>query len=172
MVSMDTGQLTGRIIRLVPMKEEHKPELVKVLNNPQIWEYTWRKVTTDEQVEQLIDTALGNKAAGADIPFVIIEQSSGKIAGTTRIMHRDLTHRHAEIGCTWIAPDYWRTAVNTEAKSLLLQYCFGDLGLIRVEFVIISENLRSQRAIERVGAVREGILRKHRIQRTARFWTT
>lgn len=163
MCSIEARLLEGSIIRLVPLQEEHKPELVKVLNNPLIWEFTWRRISTEEQVGQLIDAALGNKAKGTDIPYVIIERASGKIAGTTRVMHLDRTHRNAEIGCTWISPDYWRTAVNTEAKSLLLQYCFGELGLIRVNFSIVRNNLRSQRAVERIGAVREGVLRKQRI---------
>jgi RimJ/RimL family protein N-acetyltransferase len=162
-VSIEPEQLEGSVIKLVPMKEEHKQDLAKVLNNPLIWEYTWRKITTAEQVEQLIEAALVNRERGSDIPFVIIEQSTGKIAGTTRIMHLDRTHRNAEVGCTWISPDYWRTAVNTESKALLLRYCFEELGLVRVNFSIISNNLRSQRAIERVGAVREGLLRNHRI---------
>ncbi|MEK3685342.1 GNAT family N-acetyltransferase [Paenibacillus sp. FSL R10-2736] len=163
MISKNAEQLEGGVIRLVPLMEEHKPELVKVLNDPLIWEYTWRRITTEEQVGQLIDAALMNKAKGTDIPFVIIEQASGRIAGTTRIMHLDRTHRNAEIGCTWISSDYWRTAVNTESKLLLLQYCFEGLGLIRVNFSIVSTNLRSQRAVERIGAVREGVLRKQRL---------
>ncbi len=134
-----------------------------MLNDPQIWEYTWRKIGSAEQAGQLVDTALANQAAGKDIPYVMIEQASGRIVGTTRMMHLDLTHRGAEIGCTWIAPEFWRTAVNTEAKLLLLEYGFEVLGLIRVEFTIVSNNLRSQRAVERIGAVREGVLRKHRI---------
>jgi RimJ/RimL family protein N-acetyltransferase len=163
MGSFETMQLEGNTIKLVSMQEAHKPELVKLLNNPLIWEYTWRRIRTEEQVEQLMDAALENKAKGTDIPFVMIEQASGRIAGTTRVMHLDRTHRNAEIGCTWISPDHWRTAVNTESKLLLLKYCFEELGLIRVNFSIISNNLRSQRAVERIGAVREGILRKQRM---------
>lgn len=163
MDSMVTAPLEGCVIKLVPMQEKHKPELVKLLNNPLIWEYTWRKITSAEQAEQLIDAALVNQSKGTDIPYVMIEQATGRIAGTTRIMHLDRTHRNAEIGCTWISPDFWRTAVNTEAKSLILQHCFEELGLIRVDFSIVSDNLRSQRAIERIGAVREGVQRKDRI---------
>ncbi|WP_238655812.1 GNAT family N-acetyltransferase [Paenibacillus piscarius] len=163
MTAIDTGQLTGNVIRLEPLTAQHKPELTQVLNDPQIWEYTWRKIGSAEQAGQLVDTALANQAAGKDIPYVMIEQASGRIVGTTRMMHLDLTHRGAEIGCTWIAPEFWRTAVNTEAKLLLLEYGFEVLGLIRVEFTIVSNNLRSQRAVERIGAVREGVLRKHRI---------
>lgn len=163
MTAIETGQLTGNIIRLEPMTAEHKKELTQVLNDPQIWEYTWRKISSEEQAGQLVDTALANQAAGKDIPYVMIEQASGRIVGTTRMMHVDRTHRGAEIGCTWIAPECWRTAVNTESKLLLLEYGFGVLGLIRVEFSIVSTNLRSQRAIERIGALREGVLRKHRV---------
>lgn len=163
MIMNDTRELEGRQIKLVPMEAIHKAELIEVLSNPRIWEFTWRKITTAEQVEQLIDTALGNKDKGMDLPFVIIDKASGKIAGTSRIMHLDLTHRNAEIGCTWISPDYWRTAVNTESKSLQLHHCFEELGLIRVDFTVVGDNIRSQRAVERIGAVKEGVLRKHRI---------
>ncbi|WNS46877.1 GNAT family protein [Paenibacillus sp. MMS20-IR301] len=160
---MDTQQLEGSVVTLVPLKEEHRPELVKLLIDPLIWEYTWRKISTSQQAHQLIDTAMVNQAMGTDIPYAVIDRASGRIAGSTRIMHLDYTHRNAEIGGTWISPEYWRTPVNTESKSLLLHHCFEDLNLIRVNFSIVSDNLRSQRAIERIGAVREGILRKQRL---------
>ncbi|OKP94929.1 hypothetical protein A3849_28965 [Paenibacillus sp. P46E] len=162
-ISNNIKELIGTSIRMVPMEAGHKSELVAILINPQIWEYTWRKITSAAQAEGLIDTALANQAKGTELPFVMIEQSTGRIAGTSRIMHIDHNHRNAEIGCTWISPEFWRTAVNTESKSLLLQYCFESLGFIRVNFTIVGDNLRSQQAIERIGAVREGILRKHRI---------
>ncbi|MHA6532037.1 GNAT family N-acetyltransferase [Paenibacillus sp. BAC0078] len=155
-------ELKGSFIRLVPMEESHRPELVELLQNPQIWEFTWRKISTVEQVNELIETALANKENGSEIPFVMIERSSGKVIGTSRIKNLDRTHRNAEIGGTWISPDFWRTSANTESKSLLLHYCFEELGLIRIDFTIVGGNLRSQRAIERIGAVREGVLRKHR----------
>ncbi|WP_313641349.1 GNAT family N-acetyltransferase [Paenibacillus sp.] len=156
--------LEGSTIKLVPMDESHVEGLVRVLKNPNIWEFTWRKITSDEQVQDLITTAFANQKNGSQIPFVIIEKASGQIIGTTRIMHPDLIHRSAEIGCTWISPEYWRTSVNTEGKSLLLHYCFEELELIRVEFTVVKTNLRSQRAVERLGAVKEGVLRQHRIR--------
>ncbi|AIQ35712.1 hypothetical protein R50345_14420 [Paenibacillus sp. FSL R5-0345] len=156
--------LEGTTIKLVPMDESHVEGLARVLRNPNIWEFTWRKITSDEQVRDLITTAFANQTNGSQIPFVIIEQASGQIVGTTRIMHPDMVHRNAEIGCTWISPEYWRTSVNTEAKSLLLHYCFEELKLVRVEFTVVASNLRSQRAVERLGAVREGVLRQHRIR--------
>ncbi|MEK5254573.1 GNAT family N-acetyltransferase [Paenibacillus sp. FSL F4-0125] len=156
--------LEGTTIKLVPMDESHVEGLARVLRNPNIWEFTWRKITSDEQVQDLITTAFANQTNGSQFPFVIIEQASGQIVGTTRIMHPDMVHRNAEIGCTWISPEYWRTSVNTEAKSLLLHYCFEELKLVRVEFTVVASNLRSQRAVERLGAVREGVLRQHRIR--------
>lgn len=156
-------ELNGGFISMVPMEERHRAELVELLHQPQIWEFTWRKITSTEQIEQLIDTALSNKAMGTELPYVMINKSTGKIAGTSRIMHLNLTHRNAEIGCTWISPKFWRTPVNTESKSLLLHYCFEELNLIRVDFTIVGGNLRSQQAIKRIGAVKEGVLRKHRI---------
>ncbi|MEK4852356.1 GNAT family N-acetyltransferase [Paenibacillus sp. FSL H7-0756] len=163
MTAIETVQHEGNVIRLVPLTAEHKPELTKVLHNPLIWEYTWRRISSEEEAGQLVDAALANQAAGKDMPYVMVEQASGRILGTTRLMHLDRTHRNAEIGCTWISTDYWRTAVNTESKLLLLQYAFEVLGLIRVDFSIVSDNLRSRRAIERIGAALEGVLRKHRI---------
>ncbi|WP_379152649.1 GNAT family N-acetyltransferase [Paenibacillus sp. sgz5001063] len=163
MISNNIRELSGTSIRMVPMESAHKADLIAIMSHPQIWEYTWRKITSDAQAESLIDTALANQAKGTELPFVMIEQSTGRVAGTSRIMHIDHNHRNAEIGCTWIAPQFWRTAVNTESKSLLLQYCFESLGLIRVNFTIAGDNLRSQKAIERIGAVKEGVLRKHRI---------
>lgn len=163
MISDNIRQLNGTFIKMVPLEAAHSAELTAILSNPQIWEFTWRKISTAGQVEQLIDTALVNKEKGSDLPFVMIDLSTGRIAGTSRIMHLDRTHRNAEIGCTWIAPEYWRSPVNTEAKSLLLHYCFEQLELLRVNFTIVGDNLRSQRAIERIGAIKEGVLRKHRI---------
>lgn len=156
-------ELKGSFIKLVPIEADHRTELVEALQHPQIWEYTWRKITTTAQVEQLVETALVNKQKETEIPFVMIERSSGKVIGTSRIKNLDQTHRNAEIGCTWISPEFWRTPANTESKSLLLHYCFEELGLIRIDFSIVGNNLRSQRAIERIGAVREGVLRKHRV---------
>ncbi|MGE7610685.1 GNAT family N-acetyltransferase [Paenibacillus sp. NPDC101420] len=164
MIQPRNSILEGNTVKLVPMDDSHVEGLARVLRNPNIWEFTWRKITSDEQVQDLITTAFANQNNESQTPFVIIEKATGQIVGTTRIMHPDLVHRNAEIGCTWISPEYWRTSVNTEAKSLLLHYCFEELKLIRVEFTVVKTNLRSQRAVERLGAVKEGVLRQHRIR--------
>ncbi|MFF2907946.1 GNAT family N-acetyltransferase [Paenibacillus sp. NPDC057934] len=157
-------ELSGEAIRLVPMEKSHTAGLTAVLASPSIWEYTWRQVTTPEQIDQLLLTALANKENGTEAPYTIFDRATDQIIGTTRIHHLDVNHRNAEIGCTWIAPDYWRTRVNTESKSLLLHYCFEELELVRVQFSVIGNNQRSQRAVERIGGVREGVLRNHRLR--------
>lgn len=112
----------------------------------------------------MLTIALDNKNNGSQVPFTIVDQSSGAIIGTTRVGDIDMTNRNVEIGWTWLSPDYWRTGVNTECKYLLLRHCFEELKLIRVQFSVSGQNIRSQRAVERIGARKEGVFRKHRIK--------
>jgi RimJ/RimL family protein N-acetyltransferase len=158
------GILEGQTIHLVPMEGSHKTELSHVLMSPEIWEFTWRTINSFEEIDHVLTNALENKSKGSQIPFTIVERASGKIIGTTRIGDIDLINRNVEIGWTWLSPDFWRTSVNTECKYLLLRYCFEDLKVIRVQFSISGQNLRSQRAVERIGAIKEGVFRKHRIK--------
>jgi RimJ/RimL family protein N-acetyltransferase len=158
------GTLEGQSIHLVPMEESHKTELSKVLMSSEIWEFTWRTITTSEEIDLLLANALENKSKGSQIPFTIVDRASGRIIGSTRIGDIDLINRNVEIGWTWLSPDYWRTSVNTECKYLLLQYCFEELKVIRVQFSVSGQNVRSQRAVERIGAKKEGVFRKHRIK--------
>ncbi|MFS0871804.1 GNAT family N-acetyltransferase [Paenibacillus xylanilyticus] len=156
--------LEGKKVTLIPMENSHKAELIRVLFTPEVWEYTWRTIHTPEELDQVLTLALENKKNGSQIPFTIVDQATGAIIGTTRIGDLDMGNRNAEIGWTWLTPDYWRTGVNTECKYLLLQYCFEELNLMRVQFSVSGQNVRSQRAIERIGAKKEGVFRKHRIK--------
>ncbi|MMZ65809.1 putative ribosomal N-acetyltransferase YdaF [compost metagenome] len=121
-------------------------------------------MNTTEELDQVLTDALANKNKGTQLPFTIFDQASGEIIGTTRIGELDMINRNAEIGWTWLSPDYWRTGVNTECKFLLLRHCFEELNLIRVQFSVSGQNIRSQRSIERIGAVKEGVFRKHRVK--------
>ena len=94
---------------------------------------------------------------------MVIHLASGRVAGATRYLNMAPEHRGLEIGGTWYGADFQRTAVNTECKYLLLEYAFETLGCIRVQLKTDERNLRSQRAIERIGAKYEGILRNHMI---------
>ncbi|QAY68439.1 N-acetyltransferase [Paenibacillus protaetiae] len=164
MGAIETAQqvLSGRTIDLVPLETEHKPALMEVLRNEAIWQYTWRKITSEEQAAKLVDEALASQAAGTQLPFAVVSKSTGQVVGTTRIAAIDLYHNHAEIGYSWLSPKVWRTSVNTECKWLLLQYCFEQLRVQRVQFSVSHFNERSMRAVERIGGVREGVLRRAR----------
>lgn len=164
-MNIDTDiMLEGNVIRLIPLEMEHKDELYEALKSPEVWKYTWREVKTPEDIEDILTAAVQNQKAGVQIPFVMKEKATGKVIGTTRIGDIDTANRNVEIGWTWLSPAYWRTGVNTECKFLLLQYCFEELKAIRVQFSVSGKNERSQKAVERIGAVKEGTFRKHRIK--------
>ena len=109
----------------------------------------------------MIEQALEVAAGGTQLPFAIVHRGSGKGVGSTRYLDIRRSDRGLEIGWTWIGTDYQRTVINTECKYLLLRHAFEDLGAVRVQMKTDLRNVRSQRAIERLGAVREGVLRKH-----------
>ena len=154
--------LEGRHVRLEPLALHHAEGLFEVGKDEMIWSYMPRpplKCLQDAQV--LIDQALEVAAAATQIPFAIIERKSGKAIGSTRYLDIRPNDRGLEIGWTWIGTAYQRTVVNTECKYLLLRHAFEDLGAVRVQLKTDLRNVRSQRAIQRLGAVREGVLRKH-----------
>ncbi|MFB9325590.1 GNAT family N-acetyltransferase [Paenibacillus aurantiacus] len=162
--AMANTRLEGDTIILEPLEPGHRSALAQLLNDPAIWQFTWRTVTNLEEAEALVDEALLARAAGKQLPFAIIDKRSGRIVGTSRIADMSPVHRHAEIGYSWLSPSVWRTPVNTECKRLLIAYCFEELNALRVQFSISHHNERSQRAVERIGAVREGVLRRARVK--------
>jgi N-acetyltransferase len=115
-----------------------------------------------DDLEQIVISAVRNKKEGKQIPFIIKDNVTGKVIGTTRIGDIDRLNRNVEIGWTWLSPEVWKTKVNTECKYLLLKYCFEELKVLRVQFSVSSQNVRSQKAVERIGAAKEGTFRKHR----------
>lgn len=108
-----------------------------------------------------VDEALHERDEGNEIPFVVFDKLKSRVVGMTRLEEVRLENRSVEIGWTWYATSAWRTYVNTEAKYLLLTYCFDVLNLVRVQFRVDSRNIRSQQAVLRLGATREGIFRKN-----------
>lgn len=154
--------LEGRIIRLEPISENHVPDLVVAGDDPAIWEFMmYGNLSSEAALRNWVRLLLGGQAQGTDLPFAVIHRASGLAIGATRYLEIRPIHRGLEIGGTWYAPEYQRTAVNTECKYLLLQHAFERLGCVRVQFKTDLRNIRSQKAIERIGAVREGILRQH-----------
>ncbi|WP_141434415.1 GNAT family N-acetyltransferase [Bacillus sp. 03113] len=162
-MDIELTELKGQRVKLVPMHIDHIEGLFEAGMNDQIWAYMPMKVETIDDVKRLVDDALSARDQGLEFPYIIIDQETEKIVGSSRFLNISKLNRSLEIGWTWYNPSVWRTRINTECKYLLLSYCFEALSTIRVEFKTDSRNTRSQRAIERLGAVKEGIFRNHRI---------
>ena len=156
--------LEGHFVRLEPLTDAHVPALTAVGNDDRIWKYmVYGQIRTEDDMRKWVRNLLKGQAAGTDLPFVVIHLASGCVAGATRYMEIRPSHKGLEIGGTWYGLEYQHTVVNTESKYLLLRYAFEKLGTIRVQFKADIRNERSWRAIERIGAKREGILRNHYI---------
>ena len=156
--------LTGRIVRLEPLSEKHIPDLTVAGQDESIWQYMlYGMIATEEGMRDWVSDILNRQARGTDLPFAVIHLESGRAIGGTRFMDIRPQHRGVEIGGTWYATAYQRTAVNTECKYLLLCHAFEEWQCIRVQFKADLRNERSQRALERIGAMREGVLRNHMI---------
>ncbi len=156
--------LTGRYMRLEPITAAHIPDLAKVGLEEEIWRYMrYGKVESIEQLSAWVGELLELQAQGTDLPFVVIHLESKAAIGCTRYLNIDTTDRSLEIGGTWYGLDYQGTMVNTECKYLLMKHAFEVLGCVRVWFKTDRRNLHSQRALERLGVVKEGVLRNHMI---------
>jgi RimJ/RimL family protein N-acetyltransferase len=163
-------RLNGKYVRLEPMTEEHVPDLSLVGLDNSIWQHMlYGQMHSEADMRAWVRDILSRAAKGADLPFVAVHLESGRVAGATRYLDMRPAHRGLEIGGTWYGLEFQRTAVNTECKYLLLQYAFESLGCIRVQFKADQRNERSLRAIERIGAKREGILRNHMVLSDGRF---
>ena len=156
--------LTGQFVRLEPLTEDHTAGLAAVGMDESIWEYMpYGAMNNEDDIRRWVRTILDRRAEGTDLPFVVMHKASGRVAGTTRYMEIRPEHNGLEIGGTWYGAEFRRTQVNTECKYLLLRQAFEELGCIRVQLKTDSRNERSQRAIERLGAVKEGMHRNHMI---------
>jgi RimJ/RimL family protein N-acetyltransferase len=157
----DVPLLEGRHVRLEPLTESHHAALCEVGLDPDLWKLIPYRVTSPQEMTAYIERALQDRAAGLALPFATIDRASGRAVGSTRYMNVERAHRRVEIGATWIARPWQRTAINTEAKYLMLRYAFETLGCIRVELKTDALNRRSRNAIQRIGAMEEGIFRRH-----------
>lgn len=158
--------LSGRVVRLEPLTMDHLPDLAKAARYDDVWTFLDEPVPESEQpVAAMIREALEEQERGDRLPFAVVELASGKTIGTISYIDITPTHHGVEIGWAWITPSRWRSGAGREAGYLLMCHAFETLGAIRVAFKTDSRNVRSQRAIEGLGATREGILRNHRILR-------
>jgi RimJ/RimL family protein N-acetyltransferase len=163
-MNVEPVTLTGRIVRLDPLSEDHIPALAKVGLDEKIWRYMrYGKMETVEQLSVWVRELIDLQVQGTDLPFAVIHLASGTAIGCTRYLHIDPLNRSLEIGGTWYGLDYQGTLVNSECKYLLLKHAFDQLECIRVWFKTDLRNLHSQRALEKLGVVKEGVLRNHMI---------
>ena len=154
--------LKGENARLEPLDAKHAEGLFAIGQDEKIWRYLLRpKLESVADAQGFVEDALRVAETGAQLPFAIIDQKNNRVAGSTRYLDIRPNDRAIEIGSTWLGRDFQRTAINTECKYLLLSHAFEDLGAVRVTLKTDGRNEQSQRAIERLGAVREGVLRKH-----------
>jgi N-acetyltransferase len=161
---MEPITLTGKLVRLEPLSLAHTAELAEAGKEASVWQYMrYGQVTTEAKMGELVGLLLEWQERGTDLPFAVMHLESGRAIGMTRYMNISQADRNLEIGGTWYAPAWQGTGVNTESKYLLLRQAFEGLGCLRVQFRTDVRNLRSQKAIERLGAVREGVLREHMI---------
>ncbi|ALC85246.1 GNAT family acetyltransferase [Bacillus sp. FJAT-22090] len=157
--------LENEVVHLRPVCLEDVDGILKAAYYPEIWDHMSVSLLTRESVQIYVKNAIKEREANLSYMFVIIHKESNEIIGSTSFLDIAYSHKRLEIGSTWLQPEYWRTNVNSNCKYLLLQCCFENLGLNRVQIKTGHENYRSQNAIERLGATKEGCLRNHMIRR-------
>ena len=162
---MDLAPVTleGSVVRLEPLSLEHVEGLSAVGLDMSLWALTSIWVTSPAEMREYVEQALAEQRAGTALPFATVERATGRVIGSTRFGNYVPAHKRIEIGWTWIAPAWQRTAVNTEAKLLMLTHAFETLGCKRVELKTSAKNMRSRNAMRRIGATEEGTLRQHMI---------
>jgi len=158
----DPVVLTGDHAKLEPLLREHRDALIEAVKDGELWKLWYTSVPSPERMDAEIERRLGLQAAGSMLPFTV-RNAEGKIVGMTTFMNIDATHKRVEIGSTWYAKIVQRTPVNTECKLMLLRHAFENLDCIAVEFRTHFFNHASRRAIERLGAKQDGILRSHQV---------
>lgn len=157
--------LEGRHVRLEPLSPAHAGGLFAASRDPDIWTYLpVPQFESVDEVQRWIDESLQAQRNGTDVPFATVRSTDGRVVGSTRFLDIRRPHRALEIGWTWLAPEAHRTAINTEAKYLMLRHAFEQLGAVRVQLKSDVRNQRSRNAMLRIGAVFEGILRDHMIR--------
>jgi RimJ/RimL family protein N-acetyltransferase len=167
-MNVEPVELRGTVVRLEPLTFEHVEALAAVGLEPELWRWIPTAVSNTDEMRAYVLTALDEQRRGVSVPFVILDQSSNRVIGSTRYANIDGLNRRLEIGWTWLAPAYQRTGANTEAKLLLLTHAFETLQAIRVEFKTDALNTASRAALARIGAVEEGTFRNHLITHSGR----
>lgn len=151
--------LEGQLVQLITLNKDHFSELEALAADKRIWQYYVYDGSDGNRLRQVLNTALDDMLDGVQLPFVIYLKSEKHLIGSTRFMDIQHVHKKLEIGSTWLHPDYWGSKANLECKLLLLTHCFETAGALRVQFKTDENNIRSRKAIEKIGGKFEGILR-------------
>ena len=161
-VDLTPVTLKGRWLTLEPIEERHAPGIFDAMQDEEVCRYlAWPPPRTLDETLSLIREARDVMARAQTIVYAQVWNATGRAVGSTRLLDVRPADRQVEIGATFLARDYWRTPANTESKYLFLRHCFEALGCVRVALKTDGRNVRSQEAIARLGAVREGTLRRH-----------
>jgi N-acetyltransferase len=155
--------LTGTRATLEPLSFDHHDGLVAALKDGEMWNLWYTSIPSPDRLRAEIERRLRLQAAGSMLPFTVRENAGGRVVGMTTLMNVEEAHRHVEIGSTWYGRSVQRTGLNTQCKLLLLSHAFDHLKCIAVEFRTHFFNRQSRKAIERLGAKLDGILRNHQI---------
>ena len=161
-MSLPLVVLEDDYVVLEPLAREHVPGLEAAAADGELWNLWFTSAPAPGNMAEYVDKALAGHQAGLMLPFAVREKRSGEIVGTTRLYDHVQDPRRVAIGYTWYAKRWQKSHVNTACKRLLLEHAFEQLGCVAVEFHTDHRNQDSQRAIERLGAVREGVLRSHK----------
>ncbi len=167
-MSLTVPLLTGRVVQLVALHESHREPLRKAADDARIWDFMLTR-GDGPAFDPWFDEALTERDAGRRWPFAVQRLGDGQWVGSTSYLDITPRHRRVEIGSTWYRPDVWATAVNPECKLLLLAHAFEAAGVNRVSLVTDARNTRSQAAIAKLGATREGVLRSHMVTQGGRI---
>ncbi len=163
-VWLEDIELKGELITLVPLAKEHRNELLQAATDGKLWRLWFTFAPSAETIDAYIELALSEKIAGKSLAFVVINNKTKKVIGSTRFCHGEKAHRHVEIGYTWYGKSFQRTGVNTECKLLMLTHAFERINAIAVEFRTHWHNHASRHAISRLGAKQDAVLRNHMIE--------
>lgn len=154
------SELEGERVKLVPLEIDHTIPLFNCLRDPEIWGHFPFQIHTIEEMRAFIQKAIAGREQREQYPYAVWDKKHQEYVGTTRFLKISEQNNNLKIGTTLYSPKVWRTRVNTETKYLMLKHVFETLDIIRVEIIASINNVRSQQAIERLGATKEGILRK------------
>lgn len=156
--------LTGNVVELISLDRIHFQELETIASDKRIWAYYAFDGSDPARFRRTLELALIEQQKGTQFPFIIYHKTDKRFVGSTRFMDMQPTHKKLEIGTTWLLPDYWGTVVNLECKLLLLTFCFETLQTYRVQLKTDENNIRSRKAIEKIGGRFEGILRSDMVR--------